>query len=60
MNNASVNLKTNEGTKDHNDDQPFADHGDMPNCVACGNDLAITEALEDIEDELQQRNTFWQ
>ena len=26
-------------------------HEDMPNCVACGNDMAIAEALQETEDE---------
>ena len=51
MTNVSINLMTNEGAKDHNDDQPFADCEDTPNCVACGNDMAIAEALQETEDE---------
>ena len=51
MSNVSIDLVRNDDTVDHNDDQSTADCDDMPNCVACGNDMAIAEALQEFEDE---------
>jgi len=51
MTNVSVDLMTNKSANDHNDDQSFADCEDVPNCVACGNDMAIAEALQETESE---------
>ena len=47
----SVDQSTNKDANDHSDDQSFAHFEDMPNCAACGNAMAIAEALQEIEDQ---------